>query len=106
MVTDVSFDNRFKVSSSSFVMLRWREGLLFFRIEVVLARMKFADSGGRCFIPDSTDDMISATGTDFGVIANLKPWLNAFLSKSLKGLLDMLTTHLSVGSSRRLSERL
>ena len=40
--------------------------------------------------------MISATGTDFGVIANLKPWLNAFLSKSLKGLLDMLTTHLSI----------
>ena len=94
MVTDVSLDNRFKVSSSSLVMLRWREGLLLFRIEVILARMKFADSGGKCFMPDSTDDTISATGTDFGVTANLKPWLNSFLSKSLNGLLDMLTTHL------------
>jgi len=25
-----------------------------------------------------SDDTISATGTDFGVIANLKQWLNAF----------------------------
>ena len=56
MVTDVSFDNRFKVSSSSFVMLRWREGLLFLRIEVILARIKFADSAGRYFMPDSIDD--------------------------------------------------
>ena len=108
MVTDVSFDNRFKVSSSSLVMLRWREGLLFFRIEIVtvLARRKFAESGGRYLIPDSTDDTIFATGADFGVIANLKPWLCACLSYSLNGLLDMLTTHLSVGSSNRLSERL
>ena len=53
----MSFDNRFKVSTSSFVMLRWREGLLFFRIEIVLALMKFADSGGRCLMPDSTDDI-------------------------------------------------
>ena len=44
MVTDEPFDNHFKVSSSFLVMLRWREGLLFFRIEVVLAWMKFADS--------------------------------------------------------------
>ena len=54
--------------------------MLFFWAEVVLARMKFADSGGRCFIPDSTDDTISETETDFGVIAILTPWLNAFLS--------------------------
>ena len=56
MVADESFDNHFNVSSSSLVMLRWREGLLFFRIDVFLARMKFAGSGGRCFMSGSTKD--------------------------------------------------
>ena len=50
---------------------------------------------GSCFIPVSTEDKSSASVNPFGVIAKLKPWLSASLSRLLKGLLYIFTTYLS-----------